>query len=158
MSLNETYVTVFGRVGSEPDLRERGQSPHLSFRLASTPRQFDKNLGYFIDKATTWFQVECWRQLAQNTFDSLQLGQPVIVAGKLRTHEWKDDNGEPRSRLVLEAFAIGHDLSRGTTSFTKSAPRADASTPEVTATPFPADEFSTSTVPLSATVPAAEAA
>ena len=150
MSLNETYVTVFGRVGSDPDLKERGHSPHLSFRLASTPRQFDKNLGYFIDKTTTWFQVECWRQLAQNTADSVQLGQPVIVAGKLRTHEWKDDNGEPRSRLVLEAFAIGHDLNRGTTSYTRSAPRSETSTPEVTATPFPADEYSATSLPLAA--------
>ncbi|MET9274922.1 single-stranded DNA-binding protein [Kribbella sp. NPDC003557] len=150
MSVNETYLTVFGRVGSEPDLRERGQSPHLSFRLASTPRQFDKNLGYFVDKTTSWFQVECWRQLAQNTFDSVQLGQPVIVAGKLRTHEWKDDNGEPRSRLVLEAIAIGHDLTRGTTTYTKSAPRAEHAVPEVTAAPFPADEFPVTTLPLAA--------
>src|SRR5689334_10705228 len=104
MSVNEIHLTVVGRIGSEPDFKEIGQVPHLSFRLASTPRQFDKVLGRFVEKTTSWLQVECWRYLAQNAFDSTRIGQPVIVSGKLRTHEWTDDKGEQRSRLVLEAF------------------------------------------------------
>ena len=31
--------------------------------------------------------------------------------------------GEKRSRTVLDAYSIGHDLSRGTTVFRKSPPR-----------------------------------
>jgi single-strand DNA-binding protein len=150
MSVNEIHLTVVGRIGSEPDFKEIGQVPHLSFRLASTPRQFDKVLGRFVEKTTSWLQVECWRYLAQNVFDSTRIGQPVIVSGKLRTHEWTDDKGEQRSRLVLEAFTIGHDLNRGTATFSKSAPRGEHAVPEVTATPFPADEYPVTPLPLSA--------
>jgi single-strand DNA-binding protein len=159
MSLGDTHLTVLGWVGSDPDFKELRQSPQTSFRLGSTPRQFDRALGKFVDKPTTWFTVQCWRGLAQNAFDSIRIGQPVIVTGRLRTHEWTDDAGEQHSRVILEAFSIGHDLSRGTTTFTKNAPRAAESfslaptesvPAEATAAPFPADEFPVTSLPLAA--------
>jgi single-strand DNA-binding protein len=161
MSLGETYVTVLGWVGSDPDFKEVAQIPHATFRIGSTPRQFDRALGRYVDKPTTWFSVECWRGLAQNAFDSVRTGHPVIVTGRLRTHEWTDDSGEQRSRVVLEAFSLGHDLTRGTTTFTKNPPRADTLAPtlasaspsgtaEVNASPFAGDEFSAAPLPLTA--------
>ncbi|MFD7158982.1 single-stranded DNA-binding protein [Kribbella sp. NPDC059898] len=163
MSLGDTYITVVGRIGSEPDFKELGQTPQVSFRLASTPRQFEKALNTYVDKPTTWYTVECWRGLARNVFDSIGIGHPVIVTGRLRTHEWTDDSGEQRSRVILEAFSLGHDLSRGTATFAKSAPRSESlgsvpRTPDVNAAPYPPDEFSATPLPLSAERPAAEAA
>jgi single-strand DNA-binding protein len=166
MSLGETYVTVLGWVGSDPDFKEIGQVPHTTFRMGSTPRQFDRVLNTYVDKPTTWFSVECWRGLAQNAFESVRIGQPVIVTGRLRTHEWTDDAGESRSRVVLEAFSVGHDLTRGTTTFTKAAPRSGAalasvpSSPpaETSASPYPADEYSTTSLPLNADSHAPESA
>jgi single-strand DNA-binding protein len=171
MSLGETYVTVQGWVGSEPDFKEvGGQTARATFRVASTPRQFDRTHGTYIDKPTTWFSVECWRALAQNAFDSVHVGQPVIITGRLRTHEWTDEAGQRRSRVVLEAFSLGHDLTRGTTTFTKTRPRQatvdgaatsesaessgalavvpSAGPAETTASPYPADEFTTTPLPL----------
>ena len=177
MSLGDTYVTVLGWIGSEPDFKEIGQIPHATFRMGSTPRQFDRNLNTFVDKPTTWFSVECWRVLAQHLFESVRMGQPVIVTGRLRTHTWTDDAGETRSRLVLEAFSIGHDLTRGTTTFTKNPRRASAaedssetrtaaaltSVPapdpaDVSTSPYPADEYSTTSLPLTPTTQEQEAA
>ncbi|WP_427895980.1 single-stranded DNA-binding protein [Kribbella sp. GL6] len=166
MSLGDTYLTVLGWIGSDPDFREIRQTPQTTFRLGSTPRQFDKTLNGYVDKPTTWFTVQCWRGLARNAFESIKIGQPVIVTGRLRTHEWTDDSGEQHSRVILEAFTLGHDLSRGTTTFAKNAPRAEAVpfaptelTPAgATAAPYPPDEFSTTPLPLSAERPAAEAA
>lgn len=163
MSVGDTYITVVGRIGSEPDFKELRQTPQVSFRLASTPRQFEKALNTYVDKPTTWYTVECWRSLARNVFDSIGVGHPVIVTGRLRTHEWTDDSGEQRSRVILEAFSLGHDLSRGTATFTKTAPRSESfeSAPqasEATAAPYPPDEFTTTPLPLSAERPAAEAA
>jgi single-strand DNA-binding protein len=187
MSLGETYVTVQGWVGSEPDFKEiGGQTAHATFRVASTPRQFNRSNGTYIDKPTTWFSVECWRALAQNTFDSVHVGQPVIVTGRLRTHQWTDEAGELHSRVVLEAFSVGHDLTRGTTTFTKSSPRQagvdgaatsgaaemsgvaetsgalavvpSAGSAEATASPYPADEFTTTPLPLTPTTRESEAA
>ncbi|MEU4602444.1 single-stranded DNA-binding protein [Kribbella sp. NPDC023972] len=181
MSLGETYVTVQGRVGSDPDFKEiGGQTARTTFRIASTPRQYDRNLGMYVDKPTTWFTVECWRALAQNAFESVHVGQPVLVTGRLRTHEWTDEAGETRSRVVLEAFSLGHDLTRGTTTFTKTPPRqAGAAAPvgdgdaadsaplsavpssspaDAPASPYPPEEYSTTTLPLTPTTPESEAA
>jgi len=185
MSLGETYVTVQGWVGSDPDFKEiGGQTARATFRIGSTPRQYDRTLGTYVDKPTTWFTVECWRALAQNAFESVHVGQPVLVTGRLRTHEWTDEAGESRSRVVLEAFALGHDLTRGTTTFVKNPPRpatapstvgdataSEAAPPagalgvvessgpaEATAAPFPADEYGATSIPLTPTTRESEAA
>jgi single-strand DNA-binding protein len=164
MSLGDTHVTVQGWVGSKPDFKEiGGKVAHVSFRIGSTPRQFDRGSNMFVDKPTTWFSVECWRHLAQNAFESVHLGQPILVSGRLRTHEWTDESGTQRSRVVLEAFSLGHDLNRGTTTFTKAAPGAATATgavaeAETSVSPFPAEEYSATTLPLAARVEAPEAA
>jgi single-strand DNA-binding protein len=175
MSLGETYVTVLGWVGSEPDFKQiGGQSARVTFRLGSTPRQYNRKLDTYVDKPTTWFSVECWRHLAQNAFESVHIGQPILVTGQLRTHEWTDDAGERRSRVVLEAFSLGHDLTRGTTTFTKVPLRSAASTASASssaealtsvpasepASPYPADEYTAAPLPLTARIetPESEAA
>ncbi|MFK4086594.1 single-stranded DNA-binding protein [Kribbella sp. NPDC020789] len=128
--MSETYVTVQGWVGSEPQFKEvGGRTPQATFRIGSTPRRQQADGGW-TDRPTTWFNVECWRTLAQNTFESVHIGQPVIVTGRLRTREWTTDAGEQRSRVVLDALSVGHDLSRGTTVFTKSSPRTEAPWPD----------------------------
>jgi single-strand DNA-binding protein len=90
--------------------------------LASTPRRYDRSLGTWLDEPTTWFSVQCWRGLATNVKSSISKGQPVIVMGRLRTSEWSQ-NGETHSRLVLDANSVGHDLTRGTSVFHRSAQR-----------------------------------
>lgn len=125
--MNEIYVTIQGRVGSEVEFRQAGQVSIASFRLGSNPRQFVRDKGW-VDRPTTWFTVECWRGLAENVKESVGKGQPVVVFGKLKTTEWQDNEGNPRSRTVLEATSIGHDLTRGVAMFTKRAPQASVQT------------------------------
>ena len=123
MSLGETYLTVLGWVGGDIKFKEVSDRVAVaSFRLGATPRQYDKPTGGWVDRPTTWFTVECWRSLAQNVHDSVVRGHPVVVTGRLKTTEWVD-NGEKRHKTVIEAFSVGHDLSRGTASFTKNLRR-----------------------------------
>ncbi|GAA1599861.1 single-stranded DNA-binding protein [Kribbella sancticallisti] len=126
MSVGETYLTVQGRVGGEVKFKEvPGRVALASFRLGATPRQFDKATGGWVDRTTTWFTVECWRTLAENVNGSVRRGDPVVVTGRLKTTEWVD-NGEKKERTVIDAFSVGHDLTRGMTSFTKNPPRPHA--------------------------------
>lgn len=123
MSVGETYLTLQGWVGSDIKFKEvSGRVALASFRLGSTPRQFDRAKQTWVDRPTTWFTVECWRTLAENVNESLQRGQPVVVTGRLKTTEWLEE-GQTKSRTVLDAFAVGHDLTRGTTAFTKNPPQ-----------------------------------
>jgi len=123
MSVGETYLTVQGRVGSDVKFKEvSGRVALASFRLGTTPRQFDRNKQTWADRPTTWFTVECWRTLAENVNESLERGQPVVVTGRLKTTEWVEE-GQTKSRTVLDAFSVGHDLTRGRASFTKNPPQ-----------------------------------
>jgi single-strand DNA-binding protein len=110
----EAYVHITGYVGTDVELRPT--SGVASFRVASTPR-FRKN-GDWIDGNTTWLTVTCWRNVAEHAAKSIRKGDPVIVIGKLRTNVWKGEEGVVE-RLILEASTIGHDLSRGTSVFSR---------------------------------------
>lgn len=126
MSVGEIYVDVQGRVGGEVKFKHSSSGVAMaSFRLASTPRFFSRTDGGWSDKPTTWFTVECWRTLAENVMASIGTGQPVLVSGRLKTTEWVDDNGEQHTKTVIDAFAVGHDLNRGTAQFRKNPPRAN---------------------------------
>src|SRR5690606_30417634 len=100
-------------------LREGSAVPWVLFRVGSTPSQWDQATRAWRDLPTTWLSVKAFRQLAQNAADSLQVGDPVVVIGRLRTETWTSKEGEPRESLVIEAGLIAHDLSRGVTRFRK---------------------------------------
>jgi single-strand DNA-binding protein len=123
--MNQTVIHVVGHVGTDLSLREIGAgTQRCDFRLAATPRRYDRVRHGFVDEATNWWQVQCWRSLAVHVSRSLHKGDPVVVVGKLKTQEWEQE-GKRHSRLILEATAVGHDLSRGVATFTK------ATTPEL---------------------------
>jgi single-strand DNA-binding protein len=120
--MTETVIHVVGNIGTDIDHRELPNGNHRSrFRLAATPRHYDRAQHTYVDGITNWLSVQCWRSLALNVARSLHRGDQVVVVGKLRTHEWVKD-GVRSSRFVLEATAVGHDLSRGVSIFTKLAP------------------------------------
>jgi single-strand DNA-binding protein len=113
----EALVQMTGHVGTEVDIRGNGSV--TAFRLACTPRVRSKG-GEYSDGNTTWIDVTCFRSLAAHVATSVRKGDPVIVIGRLRTSVWTKD-GQTRERLGLEADTVGHDLSRGTAIFRKSA-------------------------------------
>ena len=118
--MNETLVTIVGNVVDNPRMRrtERGADV-ASFRIGSTARKLDRETGQWVDGNKLFVSVSCWRQLALNAVDSLRRGDPVVVSGRLSTREYEKD-GQKRSSFELEASALGHDLSRGTTVFNRT--------------------------------------
>src|SRR5690606_31807267 len=121
-------LTVVGWVATQPRLHIAASGADFtSFRLATTPRRRGAD-GTWTDGRTEWFTVKAWRTAAHDVAASLAKGQPVIATGRLVTHEWQAEDG-PRTDLVLEARAVGHDLTRGRASFVRTlheAPGEDA--------------------------------
>jgi single-strand DNA-binding protein len=123
--MNETMVTLVGHVATEPALRiTTGGARVTSFRLASTERRFDKGVNDWRDAYTTFFTVTTWRTMAENVATSVNKGQPVVVHGRLRDSSYEAKDGQWRTVLEVEAFALGHDLSRGVAAFTKGSSAA----------------------------------
>jgi single-strand DNA-binding protein len=90
-----------------------------SFRLASTQRRFDRTKNQWVDGETNWYTVTTFRQLAINTAASINKGDRVVVAGRLRIREWQagDKSG---INIEVDADALGHDISWGSTVFSRS--------------------------------------
>jgi single-strand DNA-binding protein len=124
--MTDTVIHMIGHVGTDVDYRRVGNGIDLStFRLASTPRRFDRTQRTYIDGTTTWITVQCWRSLALHVRDAVRRGDPVVVIGKLKTEEWTKD-GVRNSRFILEALAVGHDLNRGVSTFRKVAQQRES--------------------------------
>lgn len=118
--MNDVQMTVVGNVVDTPKLR-RTKSGHYvaNFRVASTPRRFDRESGTWVDGATLFVTVTCWRAMGENVAQSLRKGQPVVVHGRYCQHEYERDE-TLHTAYELEAIAIGHDLSRGIAQFEKT--------------------------------------
>ena len=112
----DTQVTVVGNLVAEPRLTyTKDGQPIASFRLASTPRRFDRATGEWKDGDTLFTGVTCWRALAENVFQSLKKGNSVIVIGRLSVRPYETKDGDKRQSVDIDAMAVGPDLGRVTT-------------------------------------------
>lgn len=112
-------ITVLGIVATQPSVQvtNRG-TPYAAFRLAQTERRFNPRSNRWEDGDTSWYSVTCWRSFGENVAQSLKVGQPVVVTGRLKMREFMTD-GKMRQRAELHAITVGHDIRRGTSVFTK---------------------------------------
>jgi len=104
------YTTLTGLVATTPRFISTQEGLDiLSFRLATSPT----------DESTNWYTITAFGQMAYNGASSIEKGQRVIVAGKLKIRDW--DNGERTGTSVeVEADSIGHDLAYGTAEFNRT--------------------------------------
>ncbi|MYS24850.1 single-strand DNA-binding protein [Streptomyces sp. DvalAA-14] len=130
--MNETLVTVVGNVATEPETHVTATGvPMTRFRLATTARRWDAERGGWTDGSTSFFTVRAWRNLAGNVKESIGLGEPLLVQGRLRIREEEKD-GRRYLSAEIEAVSVGHDLSRGLSRFTRGAPAPAAARGERT--------------------------
>ena len=145
MASQQASVTVTGFVGKDPlRLGSEGSTPVCTFRIASTRSHYDASAKQWVEHPTTWMSVKAYRNLASNVLHSVHKGDPLVVTGILGTEEWMRE-GKRQNTLVLEASSIGHDLSLGTSQFTRV--RAGGSQPQQQAgagaqeSPSPGDPY-----------------
>lgn len=161
-------IAISGFVATPPHtITAAGDLTITSFRIASNQRRFDRGRDRWIDGETNWYTVTTFRQLASNVATSVVKGDRVVVTGRLRVREW--EAGEKSGTNVeIEADSLGHDLTWGTTSFTRvrstAAVSAEAQPAEPAEEEFPtasdlaplvfADATDDDSVPRDSEVPA----
>jgi single-strand DNA-binding protein len=134
--MNETMICAVGNVATQPVFRELASGPSARFRLAVTSRYLDRQKNEWTDGHTNFFTVWAKRQLAMNVPASLNVGDPVIVQGRLKVRTDERD-GQNRASADLEAVAIGHDLTRGTSAFRRTVRQETATTAPAQQEPAP---------------------
>ncbi|GAA3085732.1 single-stranded DNA-binding protein [Streptosporangium carneum] len=117
--MNDIHVTLTGNVAAPPRQHTFPDGSRVtSLKVASTSRYFDRENQQWCNGETTYFGVRCFRGLADNVAQSVRVGQPIVVQGRLRIREFTHD-GERRFMPEVEANSLGHDLRWGLGSFSK---------------------------------------
>lgn len=112
----DTSVTIFGNLTKDPDLFDTSSNFRCTFRVASTERRWDRTAGHYVDGATVFISVTCWRVLAENVAGSLNKGDPVVVVGRLRQRSYAKPDGSTVTLTEIDADVVAVDLRRGTTA------------------------------------------
>ncbi|WP_432194740.1 single-stranded DNA-binding protein [Streptomyces sp. bgisy027] len=116
----ETPITVVGNVVADPELRFTPSGAAVAnFRIASTPRTFDRTANEWKDGDTLFLSVSVWRQQAENVAESIKRGDRVIVVGRLGQRQYEKD-GERKSSYEVQAEDVGPALKNASAQVTKN--------------------------------------
>ncbi|WP_164835970.1 single-stranded DNA-binding protein, partial [Actinacidiphila soli] len=118
----ETVITVVGNLVDDPELRFTPSGAAVAkFRVASTPRTFDRQTNEWKDGESLFLTCSVWRQAAENVAESLQRGMRVIVQGRLKQRSYETAQGEKRTVYELDVDEVGASLRSATAKVTKTA-------------------------------------
>jgi len=117
----ETVVTIVGNLVDEVELRFVPNGAAVAkFRIASTPRVYDKQTQAWQDGESLFLSCSVWRQAAENCAETLQKGMRVIVQGRLKQRSYEDREGVKRTVMDLEVDEIGPSLRSATAKVSKA--------------------------------------
>jgi single-strand DNA-binding protein len=118
----DTTITVVGNLVDDPELRFTPSGAAVAkFRVASTPRTFDRAANEWKDGDSLFLTCNVWRQAAENVAESLQRGMRVIVSGRLRQRSYETREGERRTVYEIEVDEVGPSLRNATAKVTKTS-------------------------------------
>ena len=120
---SDNSVTLVGNVTRDPELRftNTGQA-NVTFGLAVNRRWQNRQTQEW-EEATSFFDVVCWREMAENVSESIVRGSRVMVAGRLEQRSWETQEGDRRSKVEVVADEIGPSLRWATAQITKNERR-----------------------------------
>jgi len=111
----ETVITVVGNLVDDPELRFTPSGAAVAnFRIASTPRTFDRQTNEWKDGDALFLSCSVWRQAAENVAESLQKGMRVVVQGRLKQRQYETREGEKRTVVELDVDEVGPSLKYAT--------------------------------------------
>ncbi|KAA1426739.1 single-stranded DNA-binding protein [Nocardioides antri] len=117
----ETVITVVGNLVDDPELRFTPSGAAVAnFRIASTPRTFDKQSNEWKDGDALFLSCSVWRQAAENVAESLTKGMRVVVQGRLKSRQYETREGEKRTVFEIEVEEVGPSLKYATAKVTRA--------------------------------------
>jgi len=93
-------VALIGRLGRDPELKSTSSgTPVCTISIAVDGAGKDQ------DEAG-WFNVTCWKKLAESVSQYMRKGSKVGVTGRLQQRTWETDGGDNRSVVEVVAFNV----------------------------------------------------
>ena len=118
-------TTVTGNLTRDPEIRyTRDGHASTTLGMAVNRRWENRETGEW-EEATSFFDVVCWRELAENVALSLAKGMRVTVSGRLEQRSWETEDGERRSKIEIVAEEIGPSLRFATAEVQRGERRVE---------------------------------
>ncbi|HET9542229.1 MAG TPA: single-stranded DNA-binding protein [Acidimicrobiales bacterium] len=115
-------VTIVGNATREPELRFTASGQAVAtFGVAVNRRWQNRNNEW--EESTSFFDVTCWAQLAENVAESVPKGGRVVVTGRLDQRSWETQEGDKRSKVEIVADDVAPSLRWATAQITKNERR-----------------------------------
>jgi single-strand DNA-binding protein len=107
-------TTFSGNLTREPEIRYTPDGLASAVLGVAVNRRWQDRETQNWEEATSFFDVVCWRELAENVALSLAKGMRVMVSGRLEQRTWENEEGERRSKVEVVADDIGTSLRYAT--------------------------------------------
>jgi single-strand DNA-binding protein len=114
-----TTITVAGNLTRDPEIRYTRDGQATTALTLAVNRRWQNRDTKEWEESTSFFDVVCWRELAENVALSLTRGARVVVSGRLEQRSWETDDGERRAKVEIVADDIGASLRFATTEIQK---------------------------------------
>lgn len=120
MAYESNFVTFVGNLTDDPDLRFTGSGAAVATLRVASNRRWTGRDGQQQEE-TTYLNVNCWRDLAENAAESLSKGDRVIVIGRLRVRSYENQQGQTVWVTEIEADEIAPSLRWARAQIAKSS-------------------------------------
>jgi len=96
---------LIGNLGRDPEVQtfENGLKK-ATFTLATTETY--KSREGAREQHTEWHRIVLWRALADIAETYLKKGNQIFLEGRIRTNQWKDKDGNPRTTVEIEGTSM----------------------------------------------------
>lgn len=101
----DSTVTIVGNTTRDFELRYTANATPVGTAGVAVNRRWQSDGEW--KEETSFFNVVCFGQMAENCAASLTKGSRIIVSGRLQQRSWENDDGDKRSVVEIVADDIG---------------------------------------------------
>jgi len=116
----DNTTTIVGNLTRDPELRFSATGQAIATLGIAVNRVWTDRQTNEPKEQVSFFDVVCWREMADNACGTLTKGARVIVTGRLEQRSWEDAEGNRRSKIEIIADDIGPSIRWATAKVTKN--------------------------------------
>ena len=110
MANNTNSITVVGNLTRDPEMRYTASGISTATFGVAVNRSWRNQQTNEWEERTSFFNIVCWRGLAENVAASLKKGMRIVATGRLEQRSWETEQGEKRSVVEIVADEVGPSL------------------------------------------------
>jgi len=103
-------TTITGNLTRDPEVRYTRDGQASTLLGVAVNRRWQDRTTKEWEESTSFFDVVCWRDLAEHVALSLSRGMRITVTGRMEQRTWETDEGDRRSKVEIVADEIGPSL------------------------------------------------